>query len=115
MQKPSLSSDEHRSQYMNKNQMVVDIAKEMGLPQLEVKAAVQKVLDGIIDVLDTEGRLELRNFGVFEVVTRKARVGRNPKTGETAEVPERKTVKFKPGRVLKQKACSTQKGKGSRA
>lgn len=90
---------------MNKYQMVVDIAKEMGLPQQEVKTAVQKVLDGIIEVLDTEGRLELRNFGVFEVATRNPRVARNPKTGETVDLPERKTVKFKPGLQMKQKVC----------
>lgn len=99
---------------MDKNQMVVDIAKQMGLTQQEVKTAVQMVLDGIIDVLDTEGRLELRNFGVFEVVTKKPRVARNPKTGETVEVPERKTVKFKPGLVMKEKACGKKKRAGKK-
>ncbi len=56
-------------------------------------------LDGIINALASEGRLELRQFGVFEVVTRKAR---NPRTGEEA-VPERQSVKFKPGKIMAEK------------
>jgi len=57
-------------------------------------------MDGITEVLVTEGRLELRNFGVFEVKTRKPRKARNPKTGEQVMVPSRKAVTFRAGRFM---------------
>ena len=61
---------------------------------------VQMTLDGIVDVLATEGRLELRNFGVFEVRVKKARTTHNPKTGEPVPVPEGRRVYFKPGKKM---------------
>jgi DNA-binding protein HU-beta/integration host factor subunit beta len=65
----------------------------------KVKQAVQLVLDGIIEVLVTERRLELRDFGVFEVRVRKARQARNPRTGAVVMVPAKAVVSFKPGRL----------------
>lgn len=60
-------------------------------------------ISGIIEVLDTEGRLELRDFGVFVVRSVKARKGRNPKTGDQVLVPERRRVAFKMGKVMDEK------------
>lgn len=88
---------------MTKNDMVVTIAKATGLKQADIKRIVQMVLDGIIDVLVAEKRIELRNFGVFEVRHRKARKARNPRTGEEVQVPEKNVVTFKPGRIMHQK------------
>ncbi len=88
---------------MTKNDMVLKIAKEMGMRQTDIKRIVQMTLDGIIDVLATESRLELRNFGVFEVRTRKPRKARNPRTGQEVMVPERKVVTFKPGKLMEER------------
>ena len=85
---------------MTKHSMVERIAKRMNMPQTDVKRIVQMTLDGITEVLVTEGRLKLRNFGVYEVKTRKSRKARNPKTGERVMVPERKAVTFKAGKFM---------------
>ena len=82
---------------MTKKEMAHAIAAEMNLPQLPVLEVIQRVFDGIIDALATEGRIELRNFGVFEVRERKARKARNPRTGESLMVPAKMTVTFKQG------------------
>src|SRR6476620_9275139 len=82
---------------MTKKDMAKVIAEELGLPISTVKEVVQRVFDGIIKVLVQEGRIELRDFGVFEVKKRKARQARNPRTGESVSVPERMAIKFKPG------------------
>ena len=66
---------------------------------------VQKTLDAIISILAEEGRIELRNFGVFEVKKRKPRKARNPRTGEKVMVGERFTIKFKPGRALEERVA----------
>jgi len=83
--------------------MVVCIAKATKCRQADIKQAVQMTLDGIIDVLATEGRIELRNFGVFTVKKRKARRARNPRTGEEVMVPEKRVVTFKPGRQMQER------------
>jgi len=88
---------------MTKNDIALMIAKEMDIQQTEAKRVVQQVLDGIIEVLASEGRFELRNFGVFEVKIRKPRKARNPRTGVEVMVPERKTITFKPGLIMQQK------------
>jgi DNA-binding protein HU-beta/integration host factor subunit beta len=85
--------------------MVLQIAKEMDMRQTDIKRIVQMTLDGIIDVLTAEGRLELRNFGVFEVRSRKPRKARNPRTGQEVMVPERKVVTFKPGKLMEERIC----------
>jgi nucleoid DNA-binding protein len=61
------------------------------------------VFDGIMEMLVDEGRIELRNFGVFEVKRRRARQARNLRTGENVAVPERSVVTFKPGREIKER------------
>ena len=85
---------------VTKNDMVVKIAERMRMHQTDVKRIVQMTMDGITEVLVTEGRLELRNFGVYEVKTRKPRKARNPKTGEQVMVPARKAVTFKAGKFM---------------
>ena len=85
---------------MTKNDMVQKIARRMGLPNNHVLRIVQMTLDGITEVLVTEGRLELRNFGIFEMKNRKPRKARNPKTGEAVMVPARKAVTFTAGKFM---------------
>ncbi len=94
---------------VTKNDMVLKIAKEMGMRQTDIKRIVQMTLDGIIDVLAAEQRLELRNFGVFEVRKRKPRKARNPRTGEEVMVPERKVVTFKPGKLMEERIYGDEK------
>jgi nucleoid DNA-binding protein len=72
---------------MTKKDMARTIAEATGVPQVQAATIVQRIFDGIIDTLLTEGRLELRNFGVFEVKERRPRRARNPRTGETVDVP----------------------------
>ena len=88
---------------MTKKDIVLKIAEETELKQTDVKNVVQKTLDHIIGTLAKGETIELRNFGVFKVKTKKPRVGRNPKTGATVPIPERKVVSFKAGMVMKKK------------
>ena len=88
---------------MTKKEMAQTIAEELGLTQLLVKEIIQRLFDGIIDTLEKEGRIELRNFGVFEVKKRKPRKARNPRTGETLMVPAKFVVTFKPGLEMGEK------------
>ena len=88
---------------MTKKDMARTISEEMGIPQAQAQAIVQRVFDGITETLVNEGRLELRNFGVFEVKQRKPRRARNPRTGQAVEVPAKRVVTFKPGRELEER------------
>ena len=88
---------------MTKNDMVIEIAKKTNVEQQKVKQIVQLTLDSIVDILATEQRIELRNFGVFEVRTRKARKARNPRTGAEVMVPSKQVVTFKAGKVMEQR------------
>ena len=88
---------------MTKKEIVMKIAEETGLKQIDVKLVVQKTLDHITNALASGKAVELRNFGVFKVKTRKPRIGRNPKTGVTVNIPERKVVTFKSGMIMKKK------------
>ena len=85
---------------MTKKEIAWKIAEHSGVSQLVALEAVQLVFDGITKTLLDEGRIELRNFGVFEVKRRRARKARNPRTGETISVPEGSVVTFKPGREM---------------
>jgi len=89
--------------YMTKKEMARAIAEEMNLAQVVVQEIVQRVFDGIIDTLEKERRIELRNFGVFEVKQRKPRQGRNPRTGEIVSVPAKCVVTFKPGLEMEER------------
>lgn len=85
---------------MTKNDIGIEIAKKTGVEQVVAKQIVQATLDSIVEVLATEGRLELRDFGVFDVRVKKARTARNPRTGVEVMVPERRAVHFKPGKIM---------------
>jgi nucleoid DNA-binding protein len=87
---------------MTKRDLVIRISNETGLVQQKVLVVVQKTLDYIAEALTKGEKVELRNFGVFEVKIRKARVGRNPNAPETdVPIPERAVVKFKAGKEMR--------------
>ncbi len=88
---------------MTKKDIVDKIVQKTGLKYLDVKKVVQMTFDTMAEALSSGEKIELRNFGVFKVKLRKAKKGRNPKTGEEVPVPERKVVVFKPGLELKEK------------
>jgi len=88
---------------VTKKEIVMKIAEESGIKQIHVKEVVQKTFDGIIDALNQGETIELRNFGVFKVRTRKGRMGRNPRTGDQVPIPDKKVVTFKPGLIMKEK------------
>ena len=88
---------------MTKKDMAKAIAEKVGLQQLQVKEIIQSVFDGITETLVQEGRIELRNFGVFEVKKRKPRKARNPRTGASVNVPGKLVVTFKPGREMQER------------
>ena len=86
---------------LTKRDLVIRISDETGLGQQQVFDVVQKTLDQIAESLAKGDKVELRNFGVFEVKTRKARVGRNPNAPETdVPIPARSVVKFKAGKEM---------------
>ncbi len=86
---------------MTKKDIVLKVASESGLKQLDVKRVVQKTLDAIVEALARGETVELRNFGIFKVKSRKGRTGRNPRTGQKVPVPPKRVVAFKPGLVMK--------------
>lgn len=88
---------------MTKKEIVKTISEELGLTQLKTKEIVQKTFNAIIDTLVEDRRIELRNFGVFEVKKRKARQARNPRTSEKVFVPEKFVVTFKPGKEMEER------------
>ena len=88
---------------ITKKQLVGRISETTKTPQLTTKSVVQCFLDEIIGELAKDNRLEFRDFGVFGVRLRAAKAAQNPKTMEPVQVPAKKVVKFKMGRVLKEK------------
>ena len=87
---------------LTKRDLVVRISEETGLIQTQVFDVVQRTLDYIAESLSKGDKVELRNFGVFEVKIRKARVGRNPNRPETdVPIPARAMVKFKAGKEMR--------------
>jgi integration host factor subunit beta len=88
---------------MTKKDIVLKITDMTGIKQVDVKTIVQKTFDVIVDSLVRNEKVELRNFGVFKIKERKARFGRNPRTGDSVPVPPRKVVVFKPGLEMKQR------------
>ena len=87
---------------LTKRDLVMRISEETGLIQTQVFDVVQKTLDHIAESLAKGDKVELRNFGVFEVKTRKARVGRNPNKPEVdVPIPARSMVKFKAGKEMR--------------
>ena len=87
---------------ITKKELIDQIADATGQKRVVVKRIVQSFLDAIIVELGKSNRLEFRDFGVFEVKHRRARMAQNPKTLDPVEVPPKRTVKFKVGRLMKQ-------------
>jgi integration host factor subunit beta len=92
---------------VTKKDLAKTIADKLHINQLQALEVVQMTFDGIIAALVHEGRIELRNFGVFEVKVRQARSARNPRTGEKVMVPKRAVVTFKPGREMEQRVAQS--------
>lgn len=87
---------------LTKRDLVLHISEKTGLTQSQVFDVIQETLDQIVNALAEGGKVELRNFGVFEVKIRKARVGRNPNKPETdVPIPARSMVKFKAGKDMR--------------
>ena len=91
---------------ITKKDFVDQIAEKTQCKHVAVKAVVHQFLDEIVSELAKGNRLEFRDFGVFEVRERAARVAQNPKTLERVEVPAKRTVKFKMGRLMKENLCA---------
>ena len=91
---------------MTRKDIIRAISEELGLTQLQTSRIVRDLFDAIVNALVKDGRIELRNFGVFEVRWREAREARNPRTGEKVMVPKRCAVIFKPGLALKERVES---------
>jgi DNA-binding protein HU-beta/integration host factor subunit beta len=94
---------------VTKKDLAKAISSELNLPAVVVLQAVQLTLDGITRALVEEGRIELRNFGVFAVRKRRARKARNPRTGERVKVPAKLVVSFKPGREMEAQVGKSKK------
>ena len=88
---------------MTKKDIVRTIAEEIDLPQFRTRALVQRTFEALIEVLVRDGRVELRNFGVFQIKQREARLARNPRTGEPVPVEAKNVVTFKPGKEMEER------------
>jgi nucleoid DNA-binding protein len=89
---------------LTKRDLVVTISNETGLIQSEVFNVIQRTFDHITEALAKGENVELRNFGVFEVRLTRPRVGRNPnKPDIDVPIPPRATVKFKAGKIMRQR------------
>jgi len=101
---------------VTKKEIVKTISEEIGLTQLKTKEIVQKTFDAIVETLitDENHRIELRNFGVFEVKKRAARKARNPRTGDKVDVPAKYVVTFKPGKEMEEKVRQLEEREAAR-
>ena len=86
---------------MNKNELLEKVSLASGLTKKESEAAINAFLETLTDVLKAGDKISLKGFGTFEVRTREARTGRNPRTGETMEIPASKVPAFKASSSLK--------------
>ncbi|MHC4726875.1 MAG: HU family DNA-binding protein [Planctomycetota bacterium] len=91
---------------ITKKELIDRIAERTQAKRVTVKSVIQAFLDEITRELSEDNRLEFRDFGVFETRTRAARVAQNPKTLERVDVPAKRTVKFKMGRLMRQHLCT---------
>ena len=91
---------------ITKKELIDRIAESTQAKRVVVKRIVQSFLNEIVKELAEDNRLEFRDFGVFETRTRAARVAQNPKTLQRVQVPAKRTVKFKMGRLMKQNLAS---------
>ena len=92
---------------ISKKEIVKTVSERHGLTTTQTGQIVQVFMDQIIDELGRGNRIEFREFGIFELKRRKPRTARNPKTGDSVQVPEKTVVSFKPGKVMKAKVMDT--------
>jgi nucleoid DNA-binding protein len=111
--KPSEIQGENQA--VTKKEIVRTISEEIGLTQLKTKEIVQKTFDAIVEALVEEERIELRNFGVFEVKRRAPRKARNPRTGEKVDVAEKFVVTFKPGKEMEERVRELERKAAAKA
>jgi integration host factor subunit beta len=88
---------------VTKRDIVRTIAEEIDLPQFRTRVLVQRTFEALIEVLVRDGRVELRNFGVFQIKQREARLARNPRTGEPVPVEAKNVVTFRPGKEMEER------------
>lgn len=86
---------------ITKKELIDRISEDTKQKRVQVKLVVQQFLDLMIEELGRGNRLEFRDFGVFETKVRRARVAQNPKTLAPVDVPRKRAVKFKPGRIMR--------------
>ncbi len=98
---------------VTKKELIDRIAERTQAKRVLVKRVTQALLDEIVAELCKNNRLEFRDFGVFETRTKAARVAQNPKTLERVEVPPKRTVKFKMGRLMRENLCGAHEAAGS--
>jgi len=103
---PAPAADGPRGLTVTKKDLVHRIAERTGETKVVTKQIVQMFLDEIVRELEYGNRLEFRDFGVFEVKARRARQAQNPRTLEKVEVPPKRVVKFKVGRVMRERVTS---------
>ncbi|MCG3199453.1 MAG: HU family DNA-binding protein [Candidatus Omnitrophica bacterium] len=86
---------------MTKKEIIEEVSEKTTTKKAHTRAIVESVLDVFMEILASEGRIEIRNFGVFKVKDTPARIGRNPVTREVADVPARRIIQFKAGKFMK--------------
>ena len=87
---------------MNKNELINYIAMMTTLPKTDSKVVIEAMIQGILEGLETDGKVILVGFGTFSLVRRAARMARNPRTGEQVQVEEKTVIKFKAAKNLKE-------------
>lgn len=99
-------SNSNKNRTITKKQLINTISQDRGIHPNDVRHVIQAFLDKMTECLSDGDRLEFRDFGVFEVVKRKQKIGRNPKkAGVAIVIPERKAVKFTPGKKMRSSVC----------
>lgn len=91
-----------------KRELVKRVAENTGHKQNVAKEIIQRFLDEIVDELSQGHRLEFREFGIFDTIQKRARIARNPRTGQTVTVPAKTVVSFKVGRLMKARVRALQ-------
>ncbi len=91
---------------MNKQEIINNIANEHGITKVAAKAIFEQIFNDIVEAVkspETDHKIQIPGFGSFKVEKREAREGRNPRTGETMQIPAKHVIKFKPSSALKEK------------
>ncbi len=92
---------------MNKTDLINAVAGETGMSKVDTEKAIKATIDAISGELTNGGSITLVGFGTFSVMERKARTGKNPRTGETIKIPAKKVPKFKAGKALAESISNT--------